>query len=132
MFASHGGFNSICISLTLGWIRSRRFPFYTYDPDGSNPAREHHRSGAGPVPHEKYGDDQISKWVIFYYVYALLHSPSTARICRQPPSAICRASLPTRIATPSPAPAASWPPCTSTTRRSRPIRWTSPGSRANR
>lgn len=50
------------------------FPFYTYDPDGSN-RRENITDWALGQFRAQYGDDQIGKWDIFYYVYALLHHP---------------------------------------------------------
>ncbi|MBK8023850.1 MAG: N-6 DNA methylase [Chloroflexi bacterium] len=53
---------------------AQTFPFYTYDPDGSN-RRENITDWALARFREQYGDDQISKWDIFYYVYALLHHP---------------------------------------------------------
>lgn len=49
------------------------FPFYTYDEDGSN-RRENITDWALAQFREKYGDE-ISKWDIFYYIYALLHHP---------------------------------------------------------
>ncbi len=50
------------------------FPFYTYDVDGSN-RRENITDWALAQFRTHYGDDSISKWEIFYYVYALLHHP---------------------------------------------------------
>ena len=50
------------------------FPFYTYDPDGSN-RRENITDWALAQFRERYADPNISKWDIFYYVYALLHHP---------------------------------------------------------
>ena len=50
------------------------FPFYTYDRDGSN-RRENITDFALARFREHYADPRISKWDIFYYVYALLHHP---------------------------------------------------------
>ena len=50
------------------------FPFYTYDPDGSN-RRENITDWALAQFRERYSDPNISKWDIFFYVYALLHHP---------------------------------------------------------
>ena len=50
------------------------FPFYNYDPDGSN-RRENITDWALAQFRERYADPAISKWDIFYYVYALLHHP---------------------------------------------------------
>ncbi|MDQ3920680.1 MAG: helicase [Acidobacteriota bacterium] len=50
------------------------FPFYTYDEDGSN-RRENVTDWALAQFRERYGDEKISKWDIFHYVYALLHHP---------------------------------------------------------
>ena len=53
---------------------SQYFPFYIYDEDGTN-RRENVTDWALTQFREHYRDDQISKWDIFYYVYALLHHP---------------------------------------------------------
>ncbi len=53
---------------------SQCFPFYTYDEDGSN-RRENITDWALAQFRRQYQDDSISKWDIFYYVYALLHHP---------------------------------------------------------
>ena len=50
------------------------FPFYTYDEDGSN-RRENITDWALDQFRDHYKDPAISKWDIFYYVYALLHHP---------------------------------------------------------
>jgi predicted helicase len=49
------------------------FPFYTYDEDGSN-RRENITDWALAQFRAQYGE-QVSKWDIFHYVYALLHHP---------------------------------------------------------
>ncbi len=53
---------------------SQCFPFYTYDEDGGN-RQENITDWALARFREHYGDPSISKWDIFYYVYALLHHP---------------------------------------------------------
>lgn len=50
------------------------FPFYVYDEDGSN-RRENITDWALQQFRTHYQDESISKWDIFYYVYALLHHP---------------------------------------------------------
>ena len=51
------------------------FPYYTYDEDGSN-RRENITDWALDRFRAHYGDDTITKWDIFYYVYGLLHHPT--------------------------------------------------------
>ena len=51
------------------------FPFYTYDEDGSN-RRENITDWALDRFRAHYGDDTITKWDIFHYVYGLLHHPT--------------------------------------------------------
>ena len=53
---------------------SQCFPFYTYDPDGSN-RRDNITDWALAQFRDHYADPAISKWDIFYYVYALLQHP---------------------------------------------------------
>lgn len=48
------------------------FPFYVYDEDGKN-RRENITDWALKTFREAYADKTISKWDIFYYVYAMLH-----------------------------------------------------------
>jgi len=50
------------------------FPFYIYDEDGTN-RRENITGWALTQFQEHYKDDQITKWDIFHYTYALLHHP---------------------------------------------------------
>ena len=50
------------------------FPFYTYDEDGSN-RRENITDWALEEFRQHYNDPSITKWDIFHYTYALLHSP---------------------------------------------------------
>lgn len=51
------------------------FPFYTYDEDGGN-RRENITDWALAQFRAHYGDASISKWDIFYTVYAALHVPA--------------------------------------------------------
>ena len=51
---------------------SQCFPFYTYHEDGSN-RRENITDWALAQFRVHYGDDTITKWDIFHYVYGLLH-----------------------------------------------------------
>ena len=51
------------------------FPFYTYDEDSSN-RRENITDWALAQFRTQYGDETISKWEIFHYVYGLLHHPA--------------------------------------------------------
>ncbi|HKG12614.1 MAG TPA: type ISP restriction/modification enzyme [Pyrinomonadaceae bacterium] len=51
------------------------FSFYIYDEDGTN-RRENVTDWALAQFRERYGDEKISKWDIFHYVYALLHHPA--------------------------------------------------------
>gem|GEM_PF-33946 len=53
---------------------SQCFPFYVYDEDGSN-RRENVTDWAVNAFRAHYGDESISKWDIFHYVYAVLHHP---------------------------------------------------------
>ena len=54
---------------------SQCFPYYTYDEDGSN-RRENITDWALAQFRAQYGDDTITKWDIFHYVYGLLHHPT--------------------------------------------------------
>ena len=54
--------------------KTQCFPYYTYDEDGSN-RRENVTDWALAQFRARYGDDTISKWDIFHYVYGLLHHP---------------------------------------------------------
>ncbi len=55
--------------------KTQCFPFYIYDEDGTN-RRENITDWALTEFRRHYGDDRISKWDIFYYVYAVLHHPT--------------------------------------------------------
>ena len=50
------------------------FPFYVYDEDGTN---RHENITDWALEHfrKHYGDEKITKWDIFYYVYGVLHHP---------------------------------------------------------
>ena len=50
------------------------FPFYIYNEDGTN-RRENITDWALTQFQEHYKDEQITKWDIFHYTYALLHHP---------------------------------------------------------
>jgi predicted helicase len=50
------------------------FPFYTYNEDGTN-RRENITDWALEKFRAHYGDESLSKWDIFHYVYAVLHHP---------------------------------------------------------
>jgi predicted helicase len=54
------------------------FPFYVYAEDGSN-RRENITDWALEQFRTQYHDNRISKWVIFHYVYAILHHPQYRR-----------------------------------------------------
>ena len=54
--------------------KTQCFPFYTYDEDGTN-RQENITDWALGQFRTHYGDDIISKWDIFHYIYALLHHP---------------------------------------------------------
>lgn len=65
-----------CISdVGVGGRPGQCFPFYIYDEDGTN-RRENITDWALTEFRRHYGDDRISKWDIFYYVYAVLHHPT--------------------------------------------------------
>ena len=51
------------------------FPFYIYNEDGTN-RRENITDWALAQFREHYGDEKITKWDIFHYIYALLHHPA--------------------------------------------------------
>ncbi|MDW8300800.1 MAG: type ISP restriction/modification enzyme, partial [Anaerolineae bacterium] len=53
---------------------SQCFPFYTYAEDGTN-RRENITDWALTQFRAHYGDERITKWDIFYYIYAVLHQP---------------------------------------------------------
>ena len=51
------------------------FPFYIYDEDGAN-RQENITDWALAQFREHYKDENITKWDIFHYTYALLHHPA--------------------------------------------------------
>ncbi len=53
---------------------SQCFPFYTYNEDGTN-RQENITDWALAEFRKQSGDDTISKWDIFHYVYGILHHP---------------------------------------------------------
>ena len=53
---------------------SQCFPFYTYAEDGSE-RRENITDWTLREVQSRYGDKKISRWDIFYFVYAVLHHP---------------------------------------------------------
>ena len=53
---------------------SQCFPFYTYDEDGTN-RQENITDWALKQYCNHYQDNTITKWNIFYYIYAVLHHP---------------------------------------------------------
>ncbi|MFN8378109.1 MAG: type ISP restriction/modification enzyme [Anaerolineae bacterium] len=60
--------------LDVGGRPTQCFPFYVYEEDGTN-RRENITDAALKRFRAHYGDETISKWGIFHYVYALLHHP---------------------------------------------------------
>lgn len=54
--------------------KTQCFPYYIYDKDGSN-KRENITDYSLQQFREFYQDSTITKWEIFYYVYAILHHP---------------------------------------------------------
>jgi predicted helicase len=61
-------------TLDVAFEKIQCFPFYTYDEDGSN-RRENITDWALEEFRKHYNDSSITKWDIFHYTYALLHSP---------------------------------------------------------
>jgi predicted helicase len=62
------------LHLTSFGCGTQCFPFYTYDEDGTN-RRENIPLSTLVRFQSHYGDERITKWDIFHYVYALLHHP---------------------------------------------------------
>ncbi len=54
---------------------SQCFPFYIYNEAGTE-RRENITAGTLQQFRERYGTPGLTKWDIFYYIYALLHAPS--------------------------------------------------------
>ena len=60
--------------MARGSISTQCFPFYTYDSENGT-WRENIPLSTLVRFQEHYGDEQITKWDIFHYVYAVLHHP---------------------------------------------------------
>lgn len=60
--------------VAVGGRISQCFPFYTYNEDGSN-RQENITDWALKQYQNHYQDPKITKWDIFYYIYAILHHP---------------------------------------------------------
>ncbi len=61
-------------ALDFAFEKAQCFPFYTFDEDGTN-KRENIPDATLVRFQSHYGDERITKWDIFHYVYALLHHP---------------------------------------------------------
>ncbi len=59
----------------LAFEKARCFPFYTYKPDGTEQT-ENITDAALHQFRSHYGDQTITKWNIFHYVYGILHHSS--------------------------------------------------------
>jgi predicted helicase len=67
--------NQICdLHLVGGGCGTQCFPFYTYNEDGTN-RQENITDWALSTYRHHYQDTTITKWDIFYYMYAVLHHP---------------------------------------------------------
>jgi predicted helicase len=62
-------------SQDVGGRPTQCFPFYTYDEDGSH-RQENLTDWALAQFRQHYQDEALTKWDVFYYVYALLHHPA--------------------------------------------------------
>ena len=58
----------------LAFEKTRCFPFYTYDEDGTN-RRENITNWTLEHFQTHYKDDTLTKWDLFHYIYGLLHHP---------------------------------------------------------
>ena len=54
--------------------KTQCFPFYTYNEDGTG-RKENIADKTLKMYQEHYKDEDITKWDIFYYIYAMLHHP---------------------------------------------------------
>ncbi|HEY9808255.1 MAG TPA: type ISP restriction/modification enzyme [Halomicronema sp.] len=63
------------LGLDFAFEKTQCFPFYTYDEDGTN-RQENITDWALEAFRQEYQNPAISKWDIFYYIYALLHHPT--------------------------------------------------------
>ena len=76
--ASNKPFHTLMVSVLPNLhltVDSQCFPFYAYDEDGTN-RRENITDWALQNFRTHYGDDTITKWEIFHYIYGLLHHPA--------------------------------------------------------
>nr|WP_293092701.1 type ISP restriction/modification enzyme [Okeania sp. SIO2F4] len=55
--------------------KTQCFPFYSYNEDGTN-RQENITKWSLDTFRQKYQDEAIAKWDIFYYIYAVLHHPT--------------------------------------------------------
>ncbi|HRV75732.1 MAG TPA: N-6 DNA methylase, partial [Caldisericia bacterium] len=62
-------------SLDYAFEKVQSFPFYTYSPDGKG-RQENITDWSLELYQKHYKDTKITKWDIFYYIYAMLHHPS--------------------------------------------------------
>ncbi|MDH6084152.1 type ISP restriction/modification enzyme [Umezakia ovalisporum] len=62
------------LSLDFAFEKAQCFPFYTYNEDGTN-RQENITHWALSTYRHHYQDTTITKWDIFYYIYAVLHHP---------------------------------------------------------
>jgi predicted helicase len=62
------------IALDFAYEKAQCFPFYTYNEDGSN-RQENITDWALKAYQNHYQNNNITKWDIFYYIYAILHHP---------------------------------------------------------
>jgi len=62
------------VDLNLYGDPQQSFPFYTFEEDGSK-RRENITDWALEQFRKQYADRSVTKWQIFYYVYAMLHHP---------------------------------------------------------
>lgn len=68
------------IAVNLPEQGTKCFPLYIYDEDGSN-RRDNIADWVLTRFRDQYGDDGISKWQIFHYIYAMLHHPTYRMRC---------------------------------------------------
>ena len=76
-------------SQDVGGRAGQCFPFYTYSESGTN-RRENITDWSLAEFRSHYSDNKITKWDIFYYIYAILHHP----LYRSKYAANLRRSLP--------------------------------------
>lgn len=100
-------------AMDVGGRPTQCFPFYSYSKDGSK-RQENMTDWALEQFRAHYSQPTLSKWEIFYYVYALLHHPTY----RETYAANLKRELPRIPLTfmPSHRPGKSWQTCTSITK----------------